>query len=264
LESPGSPFVCRNLEGRATILRDADPRGRTLRQHTTLIDHSALPDTILHRYAYEVALDGEPVYVGESVHGFFSPEVLSGQQGLDGGRCVPNWLARQAARPAGVRRLDVSGDTRLGRGRLALLHEVDLLPDGGSYGAGYARWERVVSDDDWFMAHHFFNDPVMPGSVGVEALFQGVGAWALHTGVADGLREPQLRPAAGVELSWKYRGQIQREHKRMCGEAHIREVRRSQDRIFVIADGSVYRNGLRIHQIDNIGVEVRPAGGERS
>lgn len=262
-EYPDSPFVCRNLEGRATILRDADPRGRTLRQHTTLIDHSPLPGAILHRYRYEVALDGEPVYAGESVHGFFTPEVLARQQGLDGGRCVPNWLERQAPRPAGVRRLDLSGDTRLGRGRLALLHEIDLLPSGGEYGAGYALWERAVPDDDWFMAHHFFNDPVMPGSVGVEALFQAVGAWALHTGVADGLPEPRLRPAAGVELSWKYRGQILREHQRMCGEVHIREVRRSADRIVVIANGSVYRDDLRIYQVDTIGVEVRPAEGER-
>jgi hypothetical protein len=90
-----------------------------------------------------------------------------------------------------------------------------------------------------------------------------VGAWALHTGVADGLPEPRLRPAAGVELSWKYRGQILREHQRMCGEVHIREVRRSADRIVVIANGSVYRDDLRIYQVDTIGVEVSSAEGER-
>jgi hypothetical protein len=66
-----------------------------------------------------------------------------------------------------------------------------------------------------------------------------------------------------VELSWKYRGQILREHQRMCGEVHIREVRGPQDRIVVIADGSVYRDGLRIYQVDGIGVELAPAEGER-
>ncbi len=263
LEYPESDFVCRNLEGRATLLRDADPRGRTLRQHTTLLDHSPLPGAILHRYAFEVGVDAEPVYAGETVHGFFTPEVLAKQQGLDGGRCVPTWLERQGTRPGGVRRLDLSGDTRLGRGRLALLHEVDLLSAGGDHGAGYVVWERRVPDDDWFMAHHFLDDPVMPGSVGVESLFQAVGAWLLHSGLTDGLRAPVLRPAVGVELAWKYRGQILPEHQRMRGEVHLREVRREAERIIVIADGSVWRDDLRIYQVDNIAVEARPGEGGR-
>lgn len=263
LEYPESAFVCRNLEGRATILRDADPRGRTLCQHTTLLDHSPLPGAILHRYAFEVGLGGEPVYAGVTVHGFFTPEVLAKQQGLDGGRCVPTWLERQATRPGGVRRLDLSGDTRLGRGRLALLHEVDLLPDGGDHGAGYLVWDRPVPDDDWFMAHHFLDDPVMPGSVGVESLFQAVGACVLHGGLADGLRAPVLRPAVGVELAWKYRGQILPGHERMRGEVHLREIRREAERIIVIADGSVWREDLRIYQVDNIAVEARSAEGGR-
>jgi 3-hydroxymyristoyl/3-hydroxydecanoyl-(acyl carrier protein) dehydratase len=261
-EYPGSPFVCRNLDGRATLLRDADPRGRTLRQRTTLVDHSPLPGAILHRYAFEVAVDGEPLYAGETVHGFFTPEVLARQQGLDGGQCVQPWLERQSPHPPGVRRLDLHGDTRLGRGRLALLGEIDLLDDGGEHGAGYALWERPVPRDDWFMAHHFFGDPVMPGSVGVEALFQAVGAWALHTPAAEAPPDPVLRPAAGVELAWKYRGQILREHRRMRGEVHIREVRTGSGRITIIADGSVWRDDLRIYQVDNIGVEIA-SGQER-
>lgn len=256
-----STFVCRNLEGRATLLRHTDPRGLALRHRTTLADHSKLPGAILHRYTYELSLPDGPVYSGESVHGFLTKEVLDNQQGLDGGQYVPPWLDRLPARPPGLRRLDLSRDTRLGRGRFALLSEADLVPDGGAHGAGYLLWERAVPEDDWFMAHHFRFDPVMPGSVGVEALFQSVAAYALHTGLADSLPDPAARPAAHVELAWKYRGQITPGHRRMRGEVHIRRVRRRGDGLLLVADGSVWRDDLRIYQVDNIGVEILPTGG---
>ncbi|MGW3563837.1 hypothetical protein ACWDSL_08045 [Streptomyces sp. NPDC000941] len=256
-----SAFVCRNLEGRATLLRHADPRGLALRHRITLADHSKLPGAILHRYTYELGLPDGPVYSGESVHGFLTKEVLDNQQGLDGGRYVPPWLDRLPARPPGLRRLDLSHDTRLDSGRFALLHEADLVPDGGEHGAGYLLWERTVPKDDWFMAHHFRFDPVMPGSVGVEALFQSVAAYALHTGLADALPGPAARPAAHVELAWKYRGQITPGHRRMRGEVHIRRVEPCGDGLLLVADGSVWRDDLRIYQVDNIGVEILPPGG---
>lgn len=135
------------------------------------------------------------------------------------------------------------------------------MPDGGEHGAGYLLWERAVPEDDWFMAHHFRFDPVMPGSVGVEALFQSVAAYALHAGLADSLPDPAARPAAHVELAWKYRGQITPGHRRMRGEVHIRRVRRRGDGLLLVADGSVWRDDLRIYQVDNIGVEILPTGG---
>ncbi|MGY0055760.1 3-hydroxyacyl-ACP dehydratase [Streptomyces sp. LZ34] len=256
-----SAFVCRNLEGRATLLRHADPRGLALRHRTMLADHSKLPGAILHRYAYQLSLPDGPVYSGESVHGFLTKEVLDNQQGLDGGRYAPPWLDRLPTRPPGLRRLDLSRDARLGRGRFALLREADLVVDGGEHGAGYLLWERTVPKDDWFMAHHFRFDPVMPGSVGVEALFQSVAAYALHAGLADSLPDPAARPAAHVELAWKYRGQITPGHRRMRGEVHIRRVRRRGDGLLLVADGSVWRDDLRIYQVDNIGVEILPTGG---
>lgn len=258
---PGSTLVCRNLEGRATLLRQADPRGHPLRHRTTLITHSPLPGAILHRYGYELTLPDGPVYTGESVHGFFTQEALDKQQGLDGGRFVPPWLHRQPVRPPGLRRLDLTGDDRLGRGRLALLREAELLPEGGEHGAGYLLWERPVPKDDWFMAHHFLNDPVMPGSVGVESLFQSVSAFALATPLAEEVPDPILRPAAGVELAWKYRGQIRPEHQAMRGEVHIRQVRRTANGLVVIADGSIWRDRLRIYQVDNLAVEILPGDG---
>ena len=47
--------------------------------------------------------------------------------------------------------------------------------DGGSHGKGYMEAEFDISPDLWFFDCHFLGDPVMPGSLGLDALWQLVG-----------------------------------------------------------------------------------------
>lgn len=67
--------------------------------------------------------------------------------------------------------------------------------------------ERDVRLDDWFFQCHFLGDPVQPGCLGVDAIWQLIGmycAWngALGTGRALGCQEVeffgQIRPHDGV------------------------------------------------------------------
>ncbi|MFQ6197200.1 3-hydroxyacyl-ACP dehydratase [Streptomyces sp. NPDC000405] len=254
---PDGHLSCRNLDGRARLLRHVDTPGTTVEQHVTLRSHSPLPGGVMHRYDFRLRAGGEPFYEGEAVHGFFTPELLAEQQGLDGGTYRPPWLERHPPAPADVRRLDPRRDLRPGRGRLALLEDVTLVPGGGDHGAGYVLCDKPVRRDDWFFHHHFFQDPVMPGSAGVQMLYQAVHAYALHTGLLDHLVRPRAHIAVGEELHWSYRGQILREHRRVRGEAHIREVRREDRRVLLFADGSVWRDDLRIYQVDNIAADIR-------
>ncbi|MEV0278908.1 hypothetical protein AB0I22_21335 [Streptomyces sp. NPDC050610] len=258
-EYPDQDLSCRNLEGRCRLLRPITPGAVTVEQHVTLRSHTALPGGVLQRYGFELHSDGEPFYTGEAVHGYLTPELLDKQQGLDGGDRVPPWLDRCPRPPADVRRLDLREDRRLGSGRLALLTDVALVPDGGDHGRGYLLGTKPVRPDDWFFEQHFFRDPVMPGSAGVQMLYQTVYAYALYTGLADHLPDPRCSVAVGEELSWSYRGQILREHQRVRGEVHIREARRDDGRVLVRADGSVWRDDLRIYEVNNIAVEIRPA-----
>ncbi|MBH1933292.1 3-hydroxyacyl-ACP dehydratase [Streptomyces sp. AV19] len=248
LDHPDRSYVCRNLEGRGRLLRAADPRGRTVTQHITLLSVTDLPGASLHRYAFELATADGPFYAGEATHGYFTQEVLDLQQGLDGGRRVPPWETP----PETVLRLDAREDPRLGTGRLALLEELLIVPGGGDHGAGYARCAKPVRPDDWYFDRHFFKDPVMPGSAGVEMLVQAVRAYALHTGLTDGLPYAGLRHAVGEETQWSYRGQILRGHGLVQGDVHLREARRDGDRLLLRADGSVWRDGLRIYHVRNI------------
>jgi 3-hydroxyacyl-[acyl-carrier protein] dehydratase/trans-2-decenoyl-[acyl-carrier protein] isomerase len=47
--------------------------------------------------------------------------------------------------------------------------------DGGEHGKGYIEAEFDINPDLWFFKCHFIGDPVMPGSLGLDALWQLVG-----------------------------------------------------------------------------------------
>ncbi|MEW2576449.1 3-hydroxyacyl-ACP dehydratase [Streptomyces syringium] len=257
-------FVCRNLDGRATLIRDVDPRAMTVSQEIVLGSFVLLPGAVIQRSDFELSTGGEVFCVGEGTHGYLTADVLGTQQGLDGGEYAAPWLERRPESPAGALRLDLRDETRLGTGRLALLEDVVVVPGGGDHGAGYVWCDKPVRADDWFFGQHFPHDPVLPGSVGVQMLFQAVQACALHTGLVDHLPSPQFTLAVGEELRWSYRGQILRHHRRVRGEAHLREVRREHDRLLVRADGSVWRDDLRIYHVDNIALTVRSGAGREA
>ncbi|MEM7672621.1 MAG: hypothetical protein AAF212_04700, partial [Verrucomicrobiota bacterium] len=71
----------------------------------------------------------------------------------------------------------------------------------GKYGKGYAEGQwKVDPNDPWFWCH-FVRDPVMPGSLGTDGLFQLAGIWRTFT------RKIQGRPRA-LEGKFTYDGQI--------------------------------------------------------
>ena len=53
----------------------------------------------------------------------------------------------------------------------------DSREDGGEFGKGLIRAEMDINPDLWFFNCHFVDDPVMPGCLGLDALWQLVGFW---------------------------------------------------------------------------------------
>lgn len=51
----------------------------------------------------------------------------------------------------------------------------EISEDGGPNGKGHVRAELDVRPDLWFFACHFKGDPVMPGCLGLDAMWQLVG-----------------------------------------------------------------------------------------
>jgi PfaB family protein len=279
LKQPQVEYCIRNLDGRATVVKDVDLRGKTIRHHSKLLMTSAVTGAVLQNFSYELSADGEVFYAGESLFGYFSEAALANQAGLDNGRYVPPWIEQQRAEQpeavAGARRIELTGDSpwftdpdgghlRLPAEHYHLVDRVDLVAGGGRHGRGYVHGHREVRPDEWYFDCHFHRDPVMPGSLGVEAILQGLRLYVLDQNLAEGIANPRFALAEGVETSWKYRGQILRHDRELRFDVHVKQVRREGDRLVVTADADLWKPGLRIYELTDLAIEVRPAGTEMS
>ncbi|MFB8005708.1 beta-ketoacyl synthase N-terminal-like domain-containing protein [Nocardia sp. NPDC056000] len=265
LATPDQELNIRNLDGTASLVKQIDLRGKTIRQHTRMTFSQIMPGTSLQKFAYELFADGELFYRGESMFGFHTADALSNQVGLDGGKYVGPWLDDQEELPANaIRTLAVRGrddwftrsGLRLADGHLRMVDTVDIVSGGGKFDRGYLRGHREIDHDDWYFECHFYRDPVMPGSLGVEALIQGLQVYAIEQGIGTELDDPVFAMPLGVPMTWKYRGQILRTEGPMTFDLHIKEIRREDDRTLVIADANVWKPGMRIYEITDIAVEV--------
>jgi 3-hydroxyacyl-[acyl-carrier protein] dehydratase/trans-2-decenoyl-[acyl-carrier protein] isomerase len=68
------------------------------------------------------------------------------------------------------------GNARLPLPPLLMFDRITRISDqGGSQGKGEIEAELEVRPDLWFFKYHFQNDPVMPGCLGLDAMWQLVG-----------------------------------------------------------------------------------------
>ncbi|HEX3778401.1 MAG TPA: beta-ketoacyl synthase [Pseudonocardiaceae bacterium] len=268
LTAPEEDYCLRNLDGTATVLREVDLRDKTIQQTSRLLNTTVMIGAVLQSFSYELSVDGEPFYAGESLFGFFNETALANQNGLDNGAYVPPWLDARPNRPT-VRTIDVAGrrasgtGIRCATGHLALVDAVQVVDGGGNYGKGYLRAVRPIAEGDWFFQYHFHLDPVMPGSLGVEAVIQAIQEWAVDAGLGEELVDPEFVLPTDLPMSWRYRGQILADDREMTLEVHIKDVQRERGRVRVIGDASVWKPTMRIYQLDDIAVELRDATARR-
>jgi len=251
LPYPESDFYFRNLDGEGELLRAVDARGRTIANRVTLLSSTALPGIILQKFSFELACAGQVFYRGAAAFGYFTPDALQRQIGLDNGAVRQPWLfSTDLADTTKQNPLkSVASVERKRIGQLDFLDRVSCVRNGGDYGRGYVYAEIPVSPDDWFFGCHFYQDPVMPGSLGVEAMAQAMQVYAQSQGSGGGSRA--LMPG---RMTWKYRGQVPPEPQRLRLEAHIKDSRRTPEGVALIGDGSLWRGDVRIYEVRNLGV----------
>ena len=123
-----------------------------------------------------------------------------------------------------------------------------LWTAGGKAGLGRIRVEKDVVPDDWFFKAHFFQDPVQPGSLGLEMMLQALEVLLLEGGQSAGLAHPEFEaPATGVPLTWKYRGQVVPEHATITVDAEITALPPDPRGVLALAEGSLWVDGRRIY-----------------
>ena len=114
-----------------------------------------------------------------------------------------------------------------------------ITMDGGAFGKGHVVGELDVSPGLLFFGCHFAGDPVMPGCLGLDAMWQMVGYWLGWSG------SPGKGRALGVG-EVKLRGHITPDIQRVRYEVDMRQVRRGR-LVLGIADGRVFADDACVY-----------------
>src|SRR6188768_295800 len=117
---------------------------------------------------------------------------------------------------------------------------------GGKYGKGEIVAEFDVNSDLWFFACHFKGDPVMPGCLGLDAMWQMVGfflGWSGGIGPGRALGLGEL----------KFSGQVLPNVKKVVYTIDVKRVMRSKLWLG-IADGSLSADGEIIYRAKDLKV----------
>jgi len=124
--------------------------------------------------------------------------------------------------------------------------------DGGQYGKGHVIGELDITPDLWFFDCHFPGDPVMPGCLGLDAMWQIVGFWLGWSG------SPGKGRASGVG-EVKFRGQITPHTRQVRYEIDMRQVRRGK-LVVGVADGRVFADDVCVYQAESLKVSLMLPG----
>lgn len=141
---------------------------------------------------------------------------------------------------------------------LLMLDRIDALSlDGGPARLGFVRGSANVNPDAWFFKAHFYQDPVWPGSLGLESFIQLLKAYAIRRWGRQLGGSHRFEPiATGLEHTWAYRGQILPTNRRVEVEAVITRVEEG-DEPLVVASGFLTVDGITIYEMKEFGLKMR-------
>jgi 3-hydroxyacyl-[acyl-carrier protein] dehydratase/trans-2-decenoyl-[acyl-carrier protein] isomerase len=130
---------------------------------------------------------------------------------------------------------------------MLMMDRVTNIQDtGGNYDKGFVTAELDINPDLWFFDCHFIGDPVMPGCLGLDAMWQLVGfflGWKGNLGKGRALGVGEV----------KFSGQILPSAKRVTYRLDLKRVI-TRKLIMGIADGQVEVDGRVIYQAKDLKV----------
>ncbi|MEN8214392.1 MAG: 3-hydroxyacyl-[acyl-carrier-protein] dehydratase FabA, partial [Pseudomonadota bacterium] len=139
------------------------------------------------------------------------------------------------------------GNAQLPIGNMLMLDRINHISDeGGSFDKGEIVAELDINPELWFFECHFPGDPVMPGCLGLDAMWQLLGfflGWSGHPGHGRALGVGDV----------KFKGQILPSAKSVTYHIDIRRVL-AQKLVLGIADGRIEVDGREIYLAKNLRV----------
>jgi acyl transferase domain-containing protein/3-hydroxymyristoyl/3-hydroxydecanoyl-(acyl carrier protein) dehydratase len=240
----------RNLGGTAVQHRTVTPDNGVLTCCATMTKVATSGGMIIQEFDFSVADRYGVLYEGETMFGFFAKEALANQVGIRDAQPYQPTTDETGRGSA----LPYPDKAPFPEKKLAMIDRIELfIPDGGPNGLGYIRGIKDVDPDEWFFKAHFYEDPVTPGSLGLESFIQlmkfaAVKRWGWQNGavVSAVARKRKHR--------WLYRGQVVPANSRVTVTAWITAVD-DLNRV-ITADGFLSVDGKSIYQMNDFTVTM--------
>ncbi len=243
-------MLFRNLGGNATQHLPVTPEVGSLTTHVQVTSVSKTKEVILLFFEFAVQSSEGLVYQGDTYFGFFSEQAMANQVGVSD----HSWYGPTEAELLRGECFPYPTEAPYPDTRMRMLDQIELyLESGGAYGLGYLEGSLKVDPSLWFFEAHFRQDPVWPGSLGLEAFQQLLKVFAGRYFKADGDSIFQSVNLA-TRHTWIYRGQVLPTNKKVQVQASIREI--DEETQTVWADGYLMVDGLVIYQIQNFGISI--------
>ncbi len=194
------------------------------------------------------------VYELDTVFGFFPPSAFENQAGL------PISTEQQALydAPSNIDLQTRGYSPLIADPFLCMIDRVVYWdPKGGAEGLGSLRAEKDVDAGEWFFKSHFYQDPVQPGSLGIEAMLQAMQVHMLQAGMHEGMSAPRFEAiAVDREHVWKYRGQVVPENELISTTFEVVETGTDERGTYILADCSLWVDGKRIYEAKKLGMRL--------
>lgn len=254
----------RNLDGEDCILhKPVKPDVGTLTLTTKLTRFAKAAGTSIVFFDVICSDADGPVMTLTTDFGFFSPKVLEDQRGLPmtdemrARRDEPSPTPEMPLKDGGGELAHLPG---MASGKMRMLDSVTgFWPEAGEAGLGRVRTFQEIHASSWYFKAHFYEDPVQPGSLGLEALVQSARALVHLKGWLDGIENPVWEhPIVGHPLAWRYRGQVVPTNNEVVTEVEALEVDIVDgESVTVTIFGTQWVDGLRIYEVPSFAIRVR-------
>ncbi len=243
----------RNLGGKATQFIKVSPEIGTLITKVKITNVSQSGGMIIQNFDYEMHSKLGMVYKGNTYFGFFSQDALAEQVGI---RDAGPYKASQVEL-ARAKSFSYPSQAPMPADMMRMVDEITLYDsDGGPNGLGFIEGLANVNQEAWFFKAHFFEDPVWPGSLGLESFMQllkvfawerwqdelEIGQFAFESMALDQLHE------------WVYRGQILPVDDKVTVQAVITEI--DDQSKLLKADGFLTVDGRIIYQMKDFALRI--------
>ena len=140
------------------------------------------------------------------------------------------------------------GNAKLPLPPMLMFDRISKINDNeGKFNKGFIEAELDIKNNLWFFKCHFKQDPVMPGCLGLDAMWLLVGFFLGWNG------EPGKGRALGVS-SVKFTGEVLKNVKIAKYQINMKRILKKESAVVGLADGTLLADNKPIYEAENLKV----------